>query len=252
MKRSSDSSKLAKIKTGVITKKQIGGVNNQKTFENKGGKFTITETTKKFEEAGVTKKKKNYVMYSSKLGTEKEQNLKLLQPSVKPRNNEKIVQTKKKVEYLDNYQYHETKNIKDNDPKKVSIVTHKRKGDIVGGSYETKTFQKQTMKDSGKGPKLYSSQTTKTTTRKNVSDKPTKTTTISQRSNTASKTLPTQSKVVKKEVKKISSNTNLRGAPKKPAPSSVKTTKTTTTRTTTKTTKLEAPRAQSAGRGRRH
>ena len=177
MKRSADSSKLAKIKTGVITKKQIGGVNNQKTFENKGGKFTITETLKKFEEAGVTKKKKNYVMYSSKLETEKEQNLKLLQPSVKARNNEKIVQTKKKVEYLDNYKYHETKNIKDNDPKKVSIVTHKRKGDIVGGSYETKTFQKQAMKDSGKGPKLYSSQTTKTTTRKNVSGKQIKTTT---------------------------------------------------------------------------
>ena len=250
MKRSADSSKLAKIKTGVITKKQIGGVNNQKTFENKGGKFTITETLKKFEEAGVTKKKKNYVMYSSKLETEKEQNLKLLQPSVKARNNEKIVQTKKKVEYLDNYKYHETKNIKDNDPKKVSIVTHKRKGDIVGGSYETKTFQKQAMKDSGKGPKLYSSQTTKTTTRKNVSGKQIKTTTKAQRPNTASKTLPTQSKTVKKEVKKISSNTNLKDAPKKPAPSSVKTVKTNTTRTTT--TKLAAPRAQSAGRGRRH
>ena len=57
MKRSTDASKLAKIKTGGITKKQIGGANSQKTIENKGGKFTITETTKKFEEAGVTKKK---------------------------------------------------------------------------------------------------------------------------------------------------------------------------------------------------
>lgn len=253
MKRSTNASKLAKIRSGEITKRQIGGAANQKTYENKGGKFTITETSKKFEEAGVAKKKRNYVMYSSKLGTEKEQNLTLFQPAVKPRNNEKIVQTKKKVEYKDNYQYHETKNIKDKDPKKVSVVTHRRKGDIVGGSYETKTFQKTLKTDSGKGPKLYSSQTTKTTTRKNVSGKPTKTTTTTQRSFTASKTLPSLSKTVKKEVKKFSSNTNLRRAPKKPAPTSAKT-KTTTTRTTTTrtTTKSTVPRAQSAGRGRRH
>ncbi len=290
MKRSTNASKLDQIKSGGITKKQIGGNATQKTFQSKGGKFTITETSKKFEEAGVAKKKRNYVMFQSKLGTEKEQNLTMhQQPSVKPRNNEKIIQTKKKVEYLDNYQYHETKNIKDNDPNKVSVVTHRRKGDIVGGSYETKTFQKQSMTDSGRGNKLYSSQTTKTTTRKNVAGKPTTTTTtIMQRANTASKTLPSQSKSQKTEIKKFSTNTNLRGAPKKPAPApkpaakttttkpatkttttktttkttttkpatktttTKTTTKTITTKTTTKTSKPSAPRAQSAGSGRRH
>jgi len=201
----------------------------------------------------------------------------------------KLSKQKKKVEYLDNYQYHETKNIKDNDPNKVSVVTHRRKGDIVGGSYETKTFQKQSMTDSGRGNKLYSSQTTKTTTRKNVAGKPTTTTTtITQRANTASKTLPSQSKSQKTEIKKFSTITNLRGAPKKPAPApkpatkttttkpatkttttktttkttttkpatktttTKTTTKTITTKTTTKTSKPSAPRAQSAGSGRRH
>ena len=95
MKRSTNASKLDQIKSGGITKKQIGGNATQKTFQSKGGKFTITETSKKFEEAGVAKKKRNYVMFQSKLGTEKEQNLTMhQQPSVKPRNNEKIIQTK--------------------------------------------------------------------------------------------------------------------------------------------------------------
>lgn len=83
---------------------------------------------------------------------------------------------KKRVEYLDNYQYHETKNIKDNDPKKLSIVTHQRLGDIVGGSYETSTYSKQTLTDSGTGPKLYSSSTTTTSSKKYERGRPTGTT----------------------------------------------------------------------------
>ena len=68
------------------------------------------------------------------------------------------------------------------------------------------------MTDNGKGPKLYSSQTTKPLLEKNVSGRPTKTTTITttiQRVNTVSKALPIQSKSFKKEEKKYSSNTNL-------------------------------------------
>ena len=253
-----DPSKLAHIKSGGAKKTQIGGVSeNKKVIQGKNGKFTVTEKTKKFEEAGVAKKKRNYVMYESKLGTEKEKNLQKIheapkpkpKPKVepKPRVEEKIIQKKKKVEYLDNYQYHETKNIKDNNPNRVSVVTHQRLGDIVGGSFEETTFQKQTMTDSGKGRKLYSQQSAKTTTRRDAKGRPTQTTT--QRSNTASRTLPAKSREERKEVKKYSSNTNLRSAPKKPAASARGAKK--------PEPKPAAPakrpaRTQSAGRARRH
>ena len=273
-------SKLEQIKSGAKKVTQIGDVSqNKKIIHAKGGKFHVTETEKKFEETGVRRKKRNYVMYESKLGTEREKNLQKIHEPVpkakpkpaepKPRQEEKIIQKKKKVQYLDNYQYHETKEIKDNNPNRVSIVTHQRLGDIVGGSYEETTYQKHTITDTGKGQRLYSQQSARTTTRKDAKGKPTQTTT--QRSNTASRTLPAQSQEQRKEIKKYSSNTNLKSAPKKPAPApSSKTTKTTTTKTTNKTTttrtsgtskpatttvtKKTVTRAQSAGKGttRRH
>jgi len=263
-------SKVDLIKSGGKTKKQVGGVKESKNvIHNKGGKYAITETEKKFEEAGVSRKKRNYVMYEAKLGTEKEQGLTKLHSAPKPRKNEQIVQTRKKVEYLDNYQYHETKDIKDKNPNKVSVVTHRRLGDIVGGSYEVSTYQRKTVNDSGKGPKLYSSQTTKTTTRKNAPTQPAKTVTKKTTTTTTktSRTLSAQSRDQKKEVKKTTTtNTNLKTVPKKPAaplaqaPSrrskpSANPTKPTTIAKTTKTTKTTTTttrtRTQSAGSGRR-
>ena len=51
--------KLAMIRSGK-KKKTITGFKENKnvTFENKGGKFVVVEKEKKFEEAGVTEKKK--------------------------------------------------------------------------------------------------------------------------------------------------------------------------------------------------
>ena len=325
-----DPAKLEKIKSGGKTKTQIGGVNEKKNvIQHKDGKIAITEKEKKFEESGVTRKKRNYVMYESKLGTEKEKNMQIYKDAkkpkpkpVEPRKEEKIIQKKKVLQYLDNYQYHETKEIKDNDPNKVSIVTHQRLGDIVGGTYEVNTYQKQTITDPGRGPKLYSSQTTKTTTRRNAAGQPTtqttttrntnttkpaakpapkpapkpaakpapkpaakpapkpaakpapkpaakpatnttnttrttkttttRTTKTTQRSNSASRSNPPTKprETTKQEVKKYSSATNIRSAPKNQSKSpAAGRTKTTTTTTTTKTT---TTRTQSAGKGRRH
>jgi hypothetical protein len=249
-------SKIDHIKSGGKVKSQLGGVKeNKNVIQGKGGKFTITEKEKKFEEAGVARKKRNYVMYESKLGTEKEQEVqhvkevKKQKPKPKvvpqPRNEEKIITQIKRVEYLDNYQYHETKDIKDNDPNKQSIVTHQRLGDIVGGTYEEKTFQRITMNDPGRGPKLYSQQTTKTTTRRNAAGQPTTTT---QRSNSASRSVPAKSREQRNEMQKLASNPNLRGAPKKPAPAAptrqpITTAPKKTTTTTTKTTSSRPPAA---------
>ena len=266
-------SKLEQIKSGGKVKTQIGGVSeNKKVIHGKGGKFTVTEKEKKFEEAGVTRKKRNYVMYESKLGTEREKNMQKIHEAQKPkpkpqyvpqpRNEEKIIQKKKKIEYLDNYQYHETKNIKDTNPARQSIVTHQRLGDIIGGTYEETTYQRHTMTDSGKGPKLYSQQTTKTTTRRNVSGQPTTTT---QKTTNVSRTIPAKSREQRREIKTITKNVQQ----KKPAQTQQATKKTiTTTKTTTRTSKSPAPvsktqtttvkktttttRTQSAGKGRGH
>ena len=210
------------------------------------------------------KKNRNDVIQKAKLGSEKEQNFKKIQEAIKPRNNEIIYQTKKKVEYLDNYQFHETKDIKNLDPSKVSVVRHRRKGDI-GGTYEETTFQQRTMTNPGKGSKLYSSQTTKTTTTTTRRSEPVgpKLNKPAQRTDTASRSLPSASQEYRKEVKKFSSYSNLRGAGKnqaKPAEpnrnraAATKTTTKTTIKTTTKTTKTASSsnRAQSAGRGRKH
>lgn len=264
--------KIAMIKAGGKQKMDLGTNVNKGIIHGKGGKYHVEEKEKKFEEAGVKRKKRNYVLYESKLGTEKEKNLKKIdepqkpkpkpKPVIKPRVEEKIIQKKKRLEYLDNYQYHETKNIKD--PKKKSIVTHQRLGDIVGGVYEEHTYQRMTMNDTGRGPKLYSEQTTTTTSRRGPQGQPLKS---SQRTTTTSRTVPAQSQAYRKEVKQYSSNTNRRNAPQTGATkTTTTTTRTTTTRsssrpantrgnttTTTQTTKT-VTRGHSAGgvRGRRH
>ena len=266
-------SKLEQIRSGTTKKTDLGVKENKGVIHGKSGKFVVVEKEKKFEEAGVKRKKRNYVMYESKLGTEKNRDLKKIEepkpapkpkpkPKVepKPRVEEKIIQKKKRLEYLDNYQYHETKNIKNPHPKRVSIVSHQRLGDIVGGVYEESTYQRQTMTDSGRGPKLLSTQTTKTTSRRGPQGQPQKST---QRTISTSRTMPAQSREYRQE-KKFSSNTTRRSAPPKEQKSSKTTTTTTRTTTTTTrsrgaapttsttTTKKVVTRGGSAPRGRRH
>jgi len=155
------SDKLEMIRSGK-RKRSITGFKENKNimFSNKEGKYIAVEKEKKFEEAGVTKKKRNFIMFESKLGTETETDLhkiaSLRNAKPKDRVEEKIVITKKKKEYLDNYQYHETKNLKNSKP---DTVIHQRWGDIIGGTFEETSIQKITTKERGK-----SSDKIKTTT----------------------------------------------------------------------------------------
>ena len=170
-----DPSKLAAIKEGKKLKSETGSTQNKKvTVTKSGDKIIAVEKEKKFEEAGVTRKKRNYVMYESKLGTEKETDLtqikappkpKKVEP--KPRVEEKVVMKKKKIEYLDNYQYKETKEFRKSD--KGSIVIHERLGGPVGGTYEETSYQKITTTTgagAGAGGNLKGTKTTTTTTTK--------------------------------------------------------------------------------------
>ena len=223
-----DQEKLQRIKTGEQVKTQKGVKENKNIIQGKGTKYHVTQKEEKFEEAGVKRKKRNYVMYESKLGTEKSTDFRKIMEApklkpkpkpveVQPRQEEKIVQKRKRIEYLDNYQYHETKDIKNPNTSKLSIVTHQRLGDIIGGSFEETTYQRTVMTDPGRGePKQYSQQTAKTTLRRNAAGQPTTktTTTTMKRSNTADRTLPLRQREVRKEVNQYSSNTATR-APKK-------------------------------------
>jgi len=163
--------KLAMIRSGK-KKKTITGFkeNKDKTFENKGGKFVVVEKEKKFEEVGVTKKKRNFIKFESKLGTEKETDYTKIAGAkktreIQPRTEEKIIQIKKRKEYLDNYQYHESKVLKSD--KKPSIVVHKRLGDIIGGSYEETTYERKTLTTKPSGRQAYSREKQTTVSKNN-------------------------------------------------------------------------------------
>ena len=171
----STASKLAQIKSGAKSKRTTGGAGKDIVITGKdGSKIIQRQTEEKFEETAVLKKKKNYVMYEAKLGTETSTDItKIDAPRKKekkpvrepePRVEEKIIQTKKKKEYLDNYQYHETKDIKNPNPRLQVIVEHQRLGDIIGGPFEETRFQRQVFSQGSNRPQLTEKTTTVTKT----------------------------------------------------------------------------------------
>ncbi len=151
------SDKLEQIRTGKKLKRQTTAkqIQNVVYDSRDGSKIKTRITQEKFEESEVVRKKRNYVMYQSKLGTEKNtEKTKIAAPKPKskpktrvpsPRKEEIIKIQKKRKDYLDNYQYKETKVIKKDNPKKRCLVEHQRLGDIIGGYYETTTYQKRTI-----------------------------------------------------------------------------------------------------------
>ena len=171
----SHSSKLAQIQSGAKSKRSTGGEKKNIVITGKdGSKIIQSQKEEKFEETAVLRKKKNYVMYEAKLGTETTTDItKIDAPKKKekpvlrapePRVEEKIVQTKKKKEYLDNYQYHETKNIKNPNPRFQVIVEHQRLGDIIGGTFEETSYQRQVFSQGSNRPQLTEKTTTTTKT----------------------------------------------------------------------------------------
>ena len=159
--------KLEIIRSGK-RKRSLTGVKENKNimFVNKGGKYVAVETERKFEEAGVTKKKQNFIMFESKLGTEKDVDYtKIAGPDrearVGQRQEERIVQKSKVIPYLDNYQYKETKVFGKN-PKPAKVV-HTRLGQIIGGFTE-EFVQEKVRTTTGSNSSKNRQTTTKTTT----------------------------------------------------------------------------------------
>ena len=162
----STSTKLDQIRSGAKLKRQTAAkkIKDVVIHGKNGAKITKKTTQEKYEESSVVRKKRNYVMYESKLGTNSNTEVTKIEGQKKsipkpvrqpsPRKEEKIIITKKRKDYLDNYQYKETKVIKDKNPKKISLVEHQRLGDIIGGFYEETTYQTQTFNYGGNLPRI--------------------------------------------------------------------------------------------------
>ena len=140
--------KVNLIRSGKKKKTVSGFKENQKiTTTKEGGKLIATQKEKKVEEVGVTRQKRNFIEFESKLGTERDLDLRKIagpqRRAIEPRVDEKIVMKKKKKEYLDNYQYRETKDFKKN-PSKPSVVIHNRLGNIYGATVEEVQYIKTT------------------------------------------------------------------------------------------------------------
>jgi len=167
-----DPSKLELIKQGKKKVNVTDFKENKNMISGKdGSKFLAVEKERKFEEAGVTKKKRNFVMYESKTGTEKDVDLLKLQGAKKkapprPKVEETIISKHKKKEYLDNFQYHETKELK---KKKPAVVIHNRVSNPITGTVEEYSYQQvlKTSNSAGKnrpgGQRTTTTTTTKTT-----------------------------------------------------------------------------------------
>ena len=165
-----DSDKLEQIRTGKNLRRTKSGIQTKNIVitEKDGTKITEKQTKEVIEESTVKRRKRNYVMYESKLGTEKKSEITSIskpksKPKPNPRIEEKIILKKKRKVYLDNYQYHETRYLKKKNPEKITVIHH-RLGDIIEGEFETTTIEK-VFSQSTYNPKMPSNKSTIIATR---------------------------------------------------------------------------------------
>ena len=192
---------------------------------------------------------------------------------VGPRREEVIQTVRRKNEYMDNFSYHETKDLKRNNPRYFVVVEHTRKGDIFGdGNFEKTSYERQVYSQGGNRPKLEgndrlrgkkpaqpaaSQQVTKKTTRTTTSntrkqnpvsatatnEKIQQTTMKRRNEGTVSKTESrTETKTTTSGVRgqkkdSTTSKTTTRTTTQKPAEGKTQTTTTKTTKTTTTRTR---------------
>jgi hypothetical protein len=118
---SSGSKQIPVISTRVISEGGQSGLRHSLRGSGKVWKKTLLG--KKFEFAEKLKEKRNYIMYLSGMGHEKKVIETIEQiPQDEPK--DKIIEER---QIIDNYNYHETKDLKKKkDPRKVSVTHHQR------------------------------------------------------------------------------------------------------------------------------
>ena len=157
--------KLEQIRTGksLQRRKSRADVKDTVVSGKDGSTIKKKEVAEKYEETTVRRKKKNYIMYESKLGTEKNTEItkiaapkpkkeKVL-PTPRPRIAEVIITRKKRREYLDNYKYHESKVLR---KRNASVVEHKKLNDFIIWD-KIETFHEKKTIGQGDKPNQYQS-----------------------------------------------------------------------------------------------
>ena len=205
-----DQAKLEAIKQGKKIKSETGATENKKvTVTKSGDKIIAVEKETDLTQIKAPPKPKK------------------LEP--RPRVEEKVIMTRKKVDYLDNFQYKETKEFRKIE--KGSKVVHTRLSDPIGGSYEETSYQKITTTSGtgGAGDRtgsaLRGGQKTTTTT--------TKTERTSANARSQSRGGPSESSATATKTMTSTTKVGRRGGAGGPTSTTTETTsKTTTTRTT--------------------
>ena len=137
----------------IITREISSGQSGLRhSLRGSGKVWKKTVLGKKFEFAEKLKEKKNYIMYRSGMGHEKnviEEIEQIPQPE-----KEKIIEER---QIIDNYEYHETKNIKKKkDPRRLSVTVHQR----LSSPFERTVLKKYSSSTSKQQPGSYTTSTT--------------------------------------------------------------------------------------------
>ena len=110
-------------KPGVITTKIVSGQSGLRHSLRSSGSGKIWKKTvpgKKYEYAGKLREKRNYIMYHSGMGHEKN----VIEEFEKIPEDPRMVEER---QLIDNYEYYESKNLKKpKDPRRLSITRHQR------------------------------------------------------------------------------------------------------------------------------
>ena len=136
-----------------ITREISGGQSGLRhSLRGSGKVWKKTVLGKKYEISEKLKEKKNYIMYHSGMGHEKnviEEIEQIPQPK-----KEKIIEER---QIIDNYEYHETKNLKKKkDPRRLSVTVHQR----LSSPFERTVLKKYSSSTTKEQPRSYTTSTT--------------------------------------------------------------------------------------------
>ena len=205
----STSKKLDQIRSGEKIKRSKGATESKSviTAGAGGAKYFTKETEEKYEESAVTRKKRNYVMYESKIGTEKNTEIVGQIAPLKPKAPPKPVRQP--------------------EPRQEEKI--KRLGDVIGGTFEETSYQRQVFAQGSNRPQLTETKTT--TTKTGTAIEPKLRGNKSQITN-VKKTItgnvpqtPAGTSVTKRTTRTTTSNTNTNSNPKNKNPVSTTATK---------------------------
>ena len=142
----------------TITTRHLGGQGGLRHSLRGSGRIRKKKLMgNKFEFADKLKEKRNYILYVSGMGHETKE-IEEIEDLPLPPPKEEIIEER---QIIDNYQYHETKNIKKKNPRRLSITHHER----LSIPFERTTLKRYSSYTTQPQPKSYTKTKSVKTTR---------------------------------------------------------------------------------------